>query len=241
MKLTYAALLLAAAAAVAFPAPAAEFSISPVRIYMGPRDRAVAITITNEGSDEVVMQADLYSWKQKADGEDDLVLTEDLILSPPIIKLAAKSRQVVRLARLTPPPAGREQTYRMIVREIPEARPSEKQVKLQVALAFSLPVFVTPPGAKRAVDCAAQRLTPDALRVECHNSGTAYALLRSIEVLSDGGDKIAMRDTAGYVLPDIRRAFEVRNAAGRIPGGKVKLRVTFDDSTQQVFDRTVAE
>lgn len=241
MKLSHAALLFAAAAAVAQPVPAAEFSISPVRIYMGPRDRAVAITITNESDQEVVMQADLYSWKQKPGGEDDLALTEDLILSPPIIKLAGRSRQVVRLARLTPPPAGREQTYRMIVREVPEARPSDKQVQLQVALAFSLPVFITPPGAKRAVDCDAERIAADALRVACRNSGSAYALLRTVEVLSDTGEKLAVRDTAGYVLPDIRRAFEVRSATGKIPGGKVKLRVTFDDSTQQVFDRTVAE
>ena len=63
---------------------------------------AVAITLTNEGDTEVALQADLYSWAQKPDGTDDLVLTEDLVVAPPIIKLAPRARQVVRLARLTP-------------------------------------------------------------------------------------------------------------------------------------------
>ena len=79
------------AAASCATVTAAEFSVTPVRIFMAARDRAVAITVVNESDEEIVMQADLYSWRQKPDGEDDLVLTEDMILSPPIVKLAPKS------------------------------------------------------------------------------------------------------------------------------------------------------
>ena len=70
-----------------FAAPASVFagvfSVTPVRIYMTPKDRAVAVTITNEGDTEVVLQADLNAWSQKPDGTDEQVPTEDLILSPP--------------------------------------------------------------------------------------------------------------------------------------------------------------
>lgn len=71
------------AASLAVPVCAGPFSVTPVRIYMAPKDKAVAVTITNEGDDELVMQADVYTWKQKPDGEDELVLTEDMLLSPP--------------------------------------------------------------------------------------------------------------------------------------------------------------
>ncbi|MGZ5032424.1 MAG: fimbrial biogenesis chaperone, partial [Usitatibacter sp.] len=97
--------------------------MSPVRIYMGPRDRATAITVTNEGAEELVMQADVFTWKQKPGGEDDLALSEDLFLAPPIIKLAPNSRQVVRLAMVKPSNSAEQVTYRMIIREIAEARP----------------------------------------------------------------------------------------------------------------------
>src|SRR5258706_5283388 len=117
-------------------AVAANFSVTPVRIYMKVQDRAVAVTIQNEGNAPVLLQADLYSWSQKADGSDDLILTEDLILSPPIIKLAANAKQVVRLARLKPADASRQLTYRMVLREIPEAAQQKENVQVQFALAL---------------------------------------------------------------------------------------------------------
>jgi len=119
---------------LATSAAAANFSVTPVRIYMKTQDRAVAVTIQNEGGAPVVLQADLYVWSQKADGSDDMALTEDLILSPPIIKLAANAKQVVRLARLKPADASRQLTYRMILREVPEAGPQKDNIQVPIAL-----------------------------------------------------------------------------------------------------------
>jgi fimbrial chaperone protein len=100
LSVTAAALAATGLAWLPLPAGAAAFSVTPIRIYMQPRDRAVAITIVNEGDTEVALQAELNNWSQKADGTDELTPTEDLILSPPILKLAPKARQVVRLALL---------------------------------------------------------------------------------------------------------------------------------------------
>ncbi|HEY0823662.1 MAG TPA: fimbria/pilus periplasmic chaperone [Ramlibacter sp.] len=235
-----AALLLAAAAACSLPAGAAQFTITPVRIFMTPRDRAVAVTVTNDSDQEVVMQADLYSWKQRADGSDELALTEDLILTPPILKLAPRARQVVRLARLTPPPSGVQQTYRLIMREVPEARSADK-LQLQVALAFSLPVFISPPGVKRDLQCGLERAAPDAVRAVCTNAGNAYAQIRALELLDARGVKIAARETGGYLLPSVKRAFELKAPEGKIAGGAMKLQVALDDGTLQAFDATLPQ
>ena len=235
-----AALALATASAAA-PAIAAEFSVTPVRIFMTPRDRAVAITVTNDGDQEMVVQADLYSWKQKPGGEDELVLTEDMILSPPIVRLAPKSRQVVRLARLGAPPTLDEKTYRMIVREVPEAGPAQnKDLKLQVALAFSLPIFITPPSAKRQLVCATQRIAADTVRASCENKGNAYAQMRGFALLGGSGEKVAGRD-GGYLLPEIKRSFDIKRPEGKIPGGAMKLQVTMDDGSIQSFDAALPD
>lgn len=217
------------------------FSVTPVRIYMAPRDRAVAVTINNEGDEELVMQADIFLWKQRADGEDELTLTEDLILSPPIIKLAARSRQVVRLAMLKPQASADQQTYRLVVREVPEAKPAEKTVQLQIALAFSMPIFITPPGAKHQLTCSAARSAPDAAMVSCLNNGNAYAQPREFVLTTASGEKLAIRDSGGYILPSIRRSFEVKRTDGRLPPGNSKLAVTLDDGTTQSFDVKIAE
>lgn len=215
---------------------AAEFSVTPVRIFMAARDRAVAITVVNESDEEVVMQADLYSWHQKPGGEDDLVLTEDMILSPPIVKLAPKSRQIVRLARLATAPASEQLTYRMIVREVPEAKPPSKDLKLQIALAFSLPVFITPPGAKRQLSCSVERAAADTVNAVCENTGNAYAQPVAFALVAENGTQLALRDTGGYILPTIKRGFAMKSQGAPIPAGKGKLRVTLDDGTVQSFE-----
>ena len=160
------------ATSLAMPVWAGQFSVTPVRIYVAPKDRAAAVTVTNEGDEELVMQADVYVWKQKPGGEDELTLSEDLFLSPPIIKLAAKSRQVVRLAMLRPPKTNRQLTYRVIVREIPEARKAKKTVELQIALAFSLPVFITPPGAKHWLGCTVERSAANSVAASSSSART---------------------------------------------------------------------
>lgn len=240
-RTTLAASLAMLCAIHAAPVLAGPFSVSPVRIYMGARDRATAITITNDGDEELVMQADMYSWKQKPNGEDDLVLTEDMILSPPIIKIAPKSRQVVRLAMLRPRPPGEQLTYRMIVREIPEAKAASPDLKLQIALAFSMPVFITPNGVKRNVDCTLERVAANTVKALCENSGTAYTQTRKLVLTSAAGEEFVNIDANGYILPTAKRSFDLKRDVGNIPAGKAKLAVTHDDGKVQTFDVTVAE
>ena len=164
-------------ALAAFSAPAASagvFTVAPVRIYMKPKDRAVAITVTNEGDEPIALQADINVWSQKPDGTDELVLTEDLILSPPVIKLAPRAKQVVRLALLRPADASQQLIYRMIVREVPEIFAPKDKLEFPIALALSLPVFITPPIAKYDVSCTASRQDSKTLKTTCKNSGSAY-------------------------------------------------------------------
>ena len=114
------------------------FSVAPIRIYMTEKDHATAVTLINEGKTPVALQADINTWSQKPDGTDELVLTDDLILSPPIIKLAPNSRQVVRLVLLSPADLSRQLTYRLIVREIPEATAPRKGNTIEVPIALAL-------------------------------------------------------------------------------------------------------
>jgi fimbrial chaperone protein len=218
------------------PAEAGSFSVTPVRIYMTPRDRAVALTLTNEGDTEVVLQADISDWTQKADGTDELVLTEDLILSPPIIKLLPKGRQVVRLALLKPVDASRQLIYRLIVREVPEiAAAKEGQVQVPISLALSMPVFITPPVAKREVSCEIVRKDAMALQADCRNTGTAYAQIRDAN-LKRGTDVLAKFEGGTYILPGARKSLDLKMTAGPVDSGPAQLLVVFDDGKNQVFD-----
>lgn len=220
-------------------AVAGVFSVSPVRIYMTPRDRAVAVTLTNEGDSPNVLQADLNSWTQDADGTDRLTPTDDLILSPPIIKLAPRSRQVVRLALLRPADPARQLTYRLIVREVPEASADGmKGIRVPIALALSMPVFITPPQAQREVACSlvaaplpAAAPTP---QVRCANSGSAYAQIRQV-VLRRGDTVLARFEGGSYVLPGAAQILTLKAEQALAPGA-AELNVSFDDGRSQAFN-----
>jgi fimbrial chaperone protein len=225
-----------ASALPTLPAWAGSFSVTPVRIYMTPRDRAVAVTITNEGDSPVALQADINVWSQKPDGTDELVLTEDMVLSPPIIKLGPKARQVVRLALLKPADASRQLTYRLIVREIPEATaPKGNTIEVPIALALSMPVFITPPPAKREIDCQASR-EGAALAVTCANTGSAYAQIREILLVRGdaGAAPLARFEGGAYILPGARKSIGIA-ATAPIAAGEAMLKVTFDDGKEQSF------
>jgi fimbrial chaperone protein len=239
---TFIARVIAGATAVALGAPcfAGTFSVTPVRIFATPRDRAIAVTVSNDGDEELVMQADIYSWKQKPNGEDELVLSDDLVLSPPILKLAPKSRQVVRLALVGAPKSEQQLTYRMVTREVPEARPGADTVQLQIALAFSIPVFITPPKLKSALECTASRAGPETASVSCANTGTAYAQARDVALITPAGEKVAQRDLAAYLLPSVKRSFELK-AASALKAGSYKLAVGLDDGTTSTYDVTLRE
>lgn len=207
-------------------ASAGVFSVTPVRLYMTPRDRAIAVTLTNEGDTAVVLQADINSWSQKPDGTDELVLTEDLILAPPIIKLAPKARQVVRLALLKPADASRQLTYRMIIREVPEALPSTG-IQVPIALALSMPVFITPPAAKRQMDCSTSPADATAVNLRCSNTGTAYAQIREAAI-KRGEQTLAKFEGGSYILPGASKTVSLKGEKA-VPAGQAQLVITFDD------------
>ena len=234
-KLALFASVVAVLAGAAPQALAGAFTVTPIRIYMTPRDRAVALTITNEGDGELVIQADINVWSQDAQGKDKLELTEDLILAPPIIKLAPNSRQVVRLALAKPADLSRQLTYRMIIREVPEAlAPKQNVVQLPIALALSIPVFITPPVAKSQLKCELVRSGAQQVETVCRNSGSAY--VQVLEVSLQRGNNVLARSEPGmYILPDASKSMPVK-AAADIASGPVQVKLVLDDGKTQLLD-----
>lgn len=199
---------------------------------MSARERVVAVSITNDGESEVALQADVYSWRQSADGVDALELTEDLLLAPPIIRLAPRTQQVVRLAMLRPADASRQLTYRLIVREVPEItqRP-EQTLQVPITLALSMPVFVTPPGARRLMECEVQQPDTETFGARCANQGNAYTQVRGL-ILRRGEQELARFDGGAYILPGAQRFLRMEPTP-RPSSGPAQMEIQFDDGTVQ--------
>jgi fimbrial chaperone protein len=183
---------------------AGSFTVTPVRVFMTPRDRVIAMTIVNEGDERLVLQTDLYAWRQSPTGQDELLETEELRVAPPVISLPPKGRQVVRLAVTKPPDNSQQLTYRLFVREIIEVnfQPKEGEVAFPIALTLSLPIFITPRGLERDVRCMAGGFEGEKLKVKCENKGKSYAQIRRL-ALSQGGAEKGALEAAVYLLPGV--------------------------------------
>ena len=212
------------------------FSVTPVRVYMASHERAAAITVTNDGDDELVMQTDIYEWKQTPDGKDLLTLSEALIMAPPILKMAPRSHQVIRLISFNEGSKDQQSTYRMLVREIPEARRARADLQVQIAYAFSIPIFMTPPGAFAKVDCVLARLAADAVRAVCQNSGSAAAHPTELHISNSDLETVASLNTGAYILPGVHRSFDLKRQEGAIAAGHIRLVVVMSDGTRQNYD-----
>lgn len=205
-----------------------SFTVNPVRIFLGPQDRATALTIVNEGDAPLVLQTEMYRWSQTATGQEELTPAEEVVLSPPIIQLGPKARQVVRLARVSPINSPVQQTFRVIVREVPDAAAVAASDQTPLALAVSLPIFITPRGAKAKLVCELRRGEGTATVMQCENTGNAYAQIRQV-TLSRGSQELFQTDTGVYVLHGTKRTIGLPLTERLTPGGYT-LKVTTDDN-----------
>lgn len=198
-------LLLASVCAATF---AGSLRVAPTRLEL-PSDRhAAVLTVTNTGSQPVLLQLEPKRWLQIA-GSEDYVPADDLIVSPPIFTLDPGAEQLVRVGRReTQLPQG-EQAYRLFVQEVPSPlRPATQQ--LNVVLRIGIPVFATPPEAPIArlewsLRCAESG--PPTLRVV--NTGGRAHRIDELTVRAEGTDTVVR---ALYVLAGAIRAVPLTTA-----------------------------
>ena len=121
---------------------AGTFSISPLRAELSSRAQTGALTLRNQESTPVVVQAEVLLWEQ-AEGEDKLSPTRDVLVSPAVFTIPGNGSQLVRVALRRAADAQRELSYRLILTEVPQ-QASPEFTGLNVALRLSLPIFVAP-------------------------------------------------------------------------------------------------
>jgi fimbrial chaperone protein len=200
----------AALAGLSTLAQAGGFSVAPVRLFFGDKDRAVAVRLTNQADEVLTLHTDVRAWTQDAQGGDRLEPSDDLIVSPPVLRIAPRAEQVVRLILAAPRDPTRQTAYRLILREqlppLPADRPG---AQIPIALALSLPVFITPGSARPALQCTLSASAGGPAAAVCENAGTGFVRLGRVELL-EGGTTLARHDGGFYLLPGTRRVLPLQ-------------------------------
>jgi fimbrial chaperone protein len=191
---SFAAILVFIASGLA--ANAQALSVIPVNVFLSPGQRTTTLTVTNQGQSSTSLQTRIFAWSQK-DGEDQLTPTNDVVVSPPIVKVDPGASQVVRIA-LRQMPQFREGTYRILLDQIPG--PAEPGVVAMV-LRMSIPIFAAPTIRSFAdVQFHLQRIE-NSLYLIGTNHGNLHEKLKDLELSTKDGLKLKTEISAvPYVL-----------------------------------------
>ncbi|RQT97041.1 molecular chaperone [Burkholderia cenocepacia] len=219
LRRTLAALLLCAGGT----AHATSLQISPVTIEFGADDTATGITLRNPAERPVYGQVRVFRWDQ-ADGQDTLTPTQDLVASPPLIQVGTQSEQLIRVVRASRTPSGVEQSYRLLIDELPQ--PGDAPVNgVSIRLRYSIPVFVEPQtsGAPQ-LDWALVR-DNGSWRLRVRNGGIRRAQLASVQLVTADGRAFPLtQGLLGYALAGRTGQWSVQLPTGVTLGGKVTVR-----------------
>ncbi len=174
--------------------------IWPIDPTINPDDKASELWLENRGNATTMMQVRIFSWLQVG-GQEQYQTQQQVVASPPMVRLEPGQKQLVRLIKQGVPEAGREMSYRVVLDEIPTPRtPGENQAGLTFQMRYSVPLFVygngvTSDSAKpqlswQQVDSGGKRW------LELTNRGNGHARLSNVTI---GGRRLG-NGLFGYVL-----------------------------------------
>ncbi len=159
---------------------AASVGIAPVRVNFEAGERSRVVELTNRGSETVSIQADPALWVQDEEAADVYSDTGDLLVVPRIFSIEPGASQVVRIGRVNPAAAPREQAYRIFFTELAPAEDSGAQ--LQFRLRLAIPVFIAPAGPPApALELLRAGHTEEGFEVVLRNAGNTHVQVLQLD------------------------------------------------------------
>ncbi|MCC4619755.1 molecular chaperone [Xanthomonas cassavae CFBP 4642] len=206
-------------------AHAASLQLAPTSLSLSAERTADGLWLSNSGGAPVQVQTRAYRWTQR-DGQDKLEPTQELLVSPPMRTLAAGERQLIRVIRAGPPPAGEERCYRIIVDELPSADADRKG--MQFVLRYSVPIFVLPPGKREPAHSLSAQVVAGSdgtAQIQIRNTGNGHAQVADLQHRVDGATRSALNGLVGYVLPGQTMRWSLGAPVAQFARGSIVARI----------------
>jgi len=197
-KLTI-AILAIAALIFGRPSIAAQLRVEPVLLELNAPTAAGSLTLRNDEDTDVVVQTRVVRWSQ-ADGKESLEPTTDVVASPPTVKLAPGADYVVRIVRVSKRPVRGEESYRVIVDQLPSVRRQQARA-INLLIRHSIPVFFRNPQLNVSNVAWSVGYEGDKLVVVASNSGDERLRIASLRLRDTAGTTVSFGNgLVGYAL-----------------------------------------
>lgn len=194
---------------------ATGLKIAPIIVEV-PRAAATTLTIQNVEQRPVDVQIRVFRWTQR-DGKDQLEPTRDVVASPPIARIAASGSNVIRLVRLSKEPPKVEESYRLLIDEVPRVEKSQKH-RIGFAVRYSIPVFFGTPKTREPGLRWSYVQRNGRTLVTATNAGAKRVRISELTVASPtGGSATFGKGLIGYVLPNSTITWQARSSLPSLP------------------------
>ncbi len=212
--------------AVPFSVSAATLQVSPINIEVTAPATTATETLTNiEGKGVLNCQVRVFKWTQ-VNGVDKLEPTKDVVASPPALTIKEGANATVRVVRLSKAPITTEETYRLLVDEIPPA-PTKGTEAVAFAVRHNIPVFFAPAGLASKIEWKA-KVTKGGIQVSAQNIGQRHVRLASLQIVGSGETDVYNDGLAGYALAGSGNSWKIKSKAIKA-GSTIKITAKGND------------
>jgi fimbrial chaperone protein len=191
------------------PVRAGEFAILPLRLYLDRSTRATEVTVRNDDSAPLRMQAQAMSWRQDAEGKDVYEPADDLIFFPRTLEIPPGESRIVRVG-VRAAPVTREETYRLFLEQLPPAAPEAAPAgaSVRVLLRVGVPVFVAAAQPERRASIGSPEVRAGEVRWSVVNEGNVHFVADRVELTAlarDGSTLLTRQFQERYLLAGTTR------------------------------------
>ncbi|MCZ4060195.1 molecular chaperone [Pantoea sp. LMR881] len=190
--------------------------IWPIDPAINPDEKASELWLENRGSATTLMQVRIFAWQQ-VNNQEQYQTQQQVVASPPLVRIEPGQKQLIRLIKQIPPAAGKEMAYRVVLDEIPTPRSAgADQAGLNFQMRYSVPLFVYGEGLTKesarpelswqTVNTGGQRY------LQLTNRGSGHARLSNLTI---GGRKLG-NGLFGYVLADSSNRWPLKTAVSGV-------------------------
>ena len=160
---------------------------------------ASTVTLRNEGTAPINVQIRLFRWSQ-ADGKENLEPTDAVVASPPAVTLAPKANYVARIVRVTKRPINGEESYRVLIDQIPAATQAQGH-SVNLMVRYSIPVFFGASERRNPAVAWTVAVSRNKVKVTAHNTGERRIRIAALNIKDAKGKTVSFgKGLVGYVL-----------------------------------------
>jgi fimbrial chaperone protein len=201
---------------------AGSLRVAPILLDVTAPGATTTLNLRNEGDRNLHVQIRVFRWTG-TQSEPTLEPTTDVVVSPPAATLTPGTEYVVRVVRVTKQPAAGEESYRVLVDEIPDTI-TDRANTVRFAFRYSIPVFFSNATAPAANVSWSMAVSGRNTILTASNSGGRRVRLANLKVIDGNGTALVQRPGLfGYALGKSVTAWTLPAAGKVAPRGPLKL------------------